>query len=83
MEKEAHKTSSTSSLNQDKHAQVHLLQKENDLVNARMWSLFEKCISNMVQLLVEETNQYAIIDKNKPEFNINIEEMMKFIGFIF
>ena len=34
----------------------YILQEETDLVNAAMGSLFKKCISNMVQLLAEETN---------------------------
>lgn len=61
----------------------YILQEETDLVNAAMGSLFKKCISNMVQLLAEETNWHTSINKNKPEFNTDIDEMMKFIGLAF
>ena len=42
------KTRAASSSNQNKDTQIPSLQEQNDLVNATMWSLFEKCISNMV-----------------------------------
>ena len=50
------KTRAASSSNHNKDTQIPSLQEQNDLVNATMWSLFEKCISNMVQLLAEKTN---------------------------
>ena len=42
------KTRAASSSNHNKDTQIPSLQEQNDLLNATMWSLFEKCISNMV-----------------------------------
>ena len=64
-------------------AQTQLINKHPDLVQATTLSTFESVFSDMVELLVKETNQYATCNKNKPEFSISVEEMMQFIGLIF
>ena len=37
----------------------------------------------IASLLVEEWNRYANRDRNKPEFNVTLNEMVKFVGLIF
>ena len=38
---------------------------------------------DIASLLVEETNRYANIDKNKSELDVTLNEMLNFIGLIF
>ena len=37
-------------------------------VELTMWTSFEKVVSPLIELLLYETNQYAIREKNKPQF---------------
>ena len=48
-----------------------------------MWTLFEKVISPLTELLLHETNQYPSGEKNKPQFKVTLEELKNFIGLIF
>ena len=48
-----------------------------------MWISFQKVVSALIELLLNETNQYANRDKNKPQFKVTLEELKNFIGLIF
>ena len=72
----------TSKPDQDKRAQVLLLEHPEN-VGLTVWSSFEKVFLDIASLLVEETNTYANRDKNKPEFNVTLNETLNFVGLIF
>ena len=48
-----------------------------------MWTLFQKVISPLTELLLHETNQCSSGEKNKPQFKVTLEELKNFIGLIF
>ena len=73
----------TLSSDQDKMAQIQLINKHPDLVQATTLSTFESVFSDMVEFSVKESNQQTTCNKNKPEFCISMEEMMQVIGLIF
>ena len=70
------------SFDQDKNAQAVILENP-ELVELTMWTLFEKAVSPLIELLLHETNQYANRDMNKPQFKVTLEELKNFIGLIF
>ena len=72
----------TSKPDQDKRAQALLLEHLEN-VELTVWSSFEKVFLDIASVLVEETNRYANRDKNKPEFNVTLDEMLNFLGLIF
>ena len=72
----------TSKPDQDKRAQALLLEHPEN-VGLTVWSSFEKVFLDIASLLVEETNTYANRDKNKPEFNVTLNETLNFVGLIF
>ena len=43
----------------------------------------KKVFLDIASLLVEETNRYANIDKNKSELDVTLNEMLNFVGLIF
>ena len=68
---------------QKQHIQTQSVFLENpELVELKMWTLFEKVVSPLIELLLHETNQYASRDKNKPQFKVTLEELRNFIGLI-
>ena len=67
---------------QDKRAQALLLEHSEN-VGLTVWSSFEEVFLDIASLLVEETNTYANRDKNKPEFNVTLNEMLNLVGLIF
>ena len=69
-------------LDQDKRAQEKLLSSNPDLAELIPWSSFEMIFSDIINLLVEQTNLYAKRDRNKINFSISKEEI-NFTGFIF
>ena len=58
-----------SSFDQDKYAQAVFLENP-ELVEITMWTSFKKIVSPFIELLLRETNQYAIMDKNKLQFKV-------------
>ena len=70
------------SFDQDKNAQVVFLENP-ELNELTMWTLFEKVVSPVIELLLHETNQYTTRDKNKPQFKVTLEKLKIFIGLIF
>ena len=72
----------TSKPDQDKRAQA-LLMEHPENVGLTIWSSFEKVFLDIASLLIEEGNRYANRDKNKPEFNVTLNEMLNFVGLIF
>ena len=48
-----------------------------------MWTSFEKIFAPLIELILHETNQYVIRDKNKLQFKLTSEELTNFIGLIF
>ena len=78
--KKSHINSQTfSQYDQDKKAQAVLLQ----LAALTMWTSFEKIFAPLIELILHETNQYVIRDKNKLQFKLTSEELADFIGLIF
>ena len=69
-------------LDQDKRAQEKLLSSNPDLAELIPRSSFEMIFSDIINLLVEQTNLYAKRDRNKINFSISKEEI-NFTGFIF
>ena len=72
----------TSKQDQDKTAQVLLLEYPEN-VGLTLWSSFEKVLLDIASLLVEKTNRHANTDKNKPELNVTLNEMLNFVVLIF
>ena len=67
---------------QDKRAQALLLEHPENF-RLTVWSSFEKLFSDTASLLVEGKSRYANRDKNKPEFNVNLNEMLKLLVLFF
>ena len=80
-EKKHLKPKPTSKPDQNKRAQALLLEHPEN-VGLTIWSSFEKVLLDIASLLVEETNKYANRDKNKPEFNVTLNEILNFVGLI-
>ena len=81
--KKSHINSQTfSQYDQDKKAQAVLLENP-ELAALTMWTSFEKIFAPLIELILHETNQYAIRDKNKLQFKLTSEELTNFIGLIF
>ena len=71
--KKSHINSQTfSQYDQDKKAQAVLLENL-ELAALTMWTSFEKIFAPLIELILHETNQYAIRDKNKPQFKLTSE----------
>ena len=75
-------TETFSSFDQDKNALAALLENPK-LAALTMWTLFEKVVSPLIELLLHKTDQYANRDKNKPQFKVTLEELKNFIGPVF
>ena len=75
-------TQTFSSFYQDKTAQAVFLEN-SELVELTMWTLIEKVVSPLIELLLHETNRFANRDKNKPQFKVTLEELKNFIGLYF
>ena len=54
-----------------------------ELSDKTEWEIFGSFFSDIVELLVEHTNRCANQDKNKLQFTVTNNGMMKFIGIIF
>ena len=74
-EKKHVNTKPTSKPYQDKGAQA-LLLKYPENVGLTVYSSFEK-------VFLDITSLYANRDKNKPEFNVTLNEMLNFVGLTF
>ena len=48
-----------------------------------MCTSFEKLVSPLIELLLDEANQYANRNKKKPQFKVALEELKNFIGLVF
>ena len=75
-------TQTFSSSDQNKNAQAVFLENP-ELIELTIWTSFEKVVSPLIELLLHETNQYAIRGKNKTHFKVTLEELKNFIGLIF
>ena len=75
-------TETFSSFDQDKNALAALLENPK-LTALTMWTLFEKVVPPLIELLLHKTDQYANRDKNKPQFKVTLEELKNFIGPVF
>ena len=60
-----------------------LLNMHPELSDQTELEVFESFFSDIVNLLVEQTNRYANRDKNNLQFSVTNDEMLKFIGIIF
>ena len=67
---------------QDNRTQALLLEHPEN-IGLIVRSSFEKVFLDIAPLLVEETNRYTNRDKNKPEFNVTLNEMLDFLVLFF
>ena len=67
-------TKTFSSFDQNRNAKAVFVENP-ELVEFTMWSSFKKLISPLVELLLQETNQYANKDKNKAQFKVTLEDV--------
>ena len=59
-----------------------LQNKHQDLINLDEYGLYVEIFSEVIDLLVLETNRYANRDKNDPSFSISENDFYKFFGLL-
>ena len=58
------------------------LNRHPELINLDEYGLYMEIFSEVIELLVNETNRYANRDKNDPSFTVTHEDFCKFFGLL-